>query len=182
VQEPQLATLIEQVKTGDRLAFRLLYERFHAGLYQLALRLLKSEALVEEVVHDVFLKIWEGREGLKTDTSFQSYLFTICRNQALDVLKKAAREQSLRQQISEGWELQVEQQAFEAVFNSAQQKALRAVKELPIQRQEVFRLAKVEGLSYDEIAQKLNISKSTVSDHLVKAMKSIRAKIDEKEG
>ncbi len=178
MQEPQLATLIEQVKTGDRSAFRLLYERFHAGLYQLAVRLLKSEALAEEVVHDVFLKIWEAREGLKTDTSFQSYLFTICRNQALDVLKKAAREQSLRQQISEGWELQVEQQAFEAVFSKAQQKALAAVKELPLQRQEVFRLAKVEGLSYDEIAQKLNISKSTVSDHLVKAMKSIREKID----
>jgi len=84
---------------GDTAAFKELYNYYHPQLYRFSLRYVKSPFLAEEVVHDVFVKVWENRHTLDESRSIRSYLYTICKNHMLNVLARAARERQCQQQM-----------------------------------------------------------------------------------
>src|SRR6266516_7557561 len=82
------SSLLELLSSGDQAAFEALYNRYHGGIYNYLLKFTKSAALAEDLVHDVFLKIWDIREQLKISSSFSSYLYRAARNTSIDPLNQ----------------------------------------------------------------------------------------------
>ncbi len=163
---------VKNIQKADTNAFRLLYDGFYYDLYRFAQNTVKSKVIAEDIVQDTFIKVWDRRAQLNPDKSIQSYLFTICRNLCLDTLQKAGNTESLRAEIIENYEAQINDDD-PTIKNEAL--LSQAIGSLPAQRRLVFEKAKLESLSYEQIAAELGISKGTVSDHLVKAMRSVRA-------
>ncbi|MFN4144589.1 MAG: RNA polymerase sigma-70 factor [Runella sp.] len=174
-----LGKWVQRIVEGDMAAYRYFYEHFYADLYRFAVYIVKSEVVAEDIVHDVFVKVWENRQQLNHEQSIKSYLFTICRNHALNTLAKAATENRLRDQILQDYQqLSSDNDPTDTLYpEEIIQKALEA---LPDQRRKVFEMAKIKGLSYQQIAQELDISTGTVSDHIVKANRFLRQYFEKK--
>lgn len=165
--------LVELLAEGSEYAFTRVFDRYRPRVLGTALRFLKSQELAEEVVQEVFLKLWLRREDLKGVLNFEGYLFTMARNQIFDCLKGLAREAAAKTQLSYGLEnlddssnALLEEQYGELLNN--------VVNQLPPQQKQIFRLAKMEGLSHQAIAERLHISRLTVKTHMAKALQTIR--------
>lgn len=133
----------------------------------------KSAPLAQDIVQDVFLKIWEKRETLPDIQNFEDYLFIMARNRIISEFRKnlsrpvdISRHDALEGNIP----LPDEQLSFK----QSQELVNKAVDLLPAQRKIVFQLSRTEGLSYGQIAEKLGISKNTVKEHIVKALSFLR--------
>jgi len=166
--------LVTALSQGNMRAFEQLFEKYHGPLYYHILGFAKSERLAEDAVQDVFVKIWENRKSLKPGFSFKAYLFSIGKNHIINILKRAANEVRIRQEIlylalpsHNSAEEEVIMADYEAI-------ASRAIAQLPPKRKIIFTMCRREGKKYDEVAQSLNISKKTVQDHIFKAEKSIQ--------
>jgi RNA polymerase sigma-70 factor (ECF subfamily) len=162
------------IAAGDTCAFKQLFEKYNQPLYRYALRFVKSPALAEDTVQEAFVKVWEKRASLPEVQHFKAFLFTICRNQMLNLFARSARELSIQQEIIYH-AVKVREDTDDLVL-SHQYEAIaeEAIAKLPPQRQHIFRLCRLEGKSYEEVANELGISRTTVSDHLVKASKFLR--------
>ncbi len=172
--ERELLLLLSQ---GNATAFEQLYRLYSARLLGNFIRLVKSEAMAAELLQSLFIKIWDNRCTIDPDKSFCSYLFRIAENLVHDYFRKAARDKKLQAILvsrATGQYLHVE----ERLYNKESAHALYdAIAALPSQRRRVFQLVKMEGRSYEEVSRLLNISTSTISDHIVKATKFIREKL-----
>ena len=160
---------------GNEQAFEKIYKLYSARLYGNLLKLVKSEAEAQEILQDVFLKIWENRQSIDMEKSFRSYLFKIAENKVYDFFRKVARDKKRAAQL-----IALATNEYVPVgelLQSDEKTAMleKAIDALPPQRQQVFKLCKLEGRSYKEVSELLGISVSTISDHIVKgATKSIR--------
>ncbi|TCS85322.1 RNA polymerase sigma-70 factor (ECF subfamily) [Anseongella ginsenosidimutans] len=168
------AGLVSGVIDGDERAFARVYEKYHRHLYFFALKFVKSEELAGEVVHDVFLKVWENRRRLNKELSFRGYLLTICKNHVLNLLKRASMETSIKAEILRNCPPSHVETEDSIHYEDYYQFALRAIEQLPPQRQLVFKMCRIEGRSYDEVAAALGISKGTVRDHLFKGSRYVK--------
>ena len=166
--------LLIELRNDNEQAFEKIYKLYSARLYGNLIKLVKSESEAQEILQDVFLKIWNNRHSIDTEKSFRSYLFKIAENKVYDFFRKAAREkkrESVLVEIATSAYMPVE----EILVSEAKTALLeKAIESLPAQRQQVFRLCKLEGKSYKEVGEILGISTSTISDHIVKATRSIR--------
>lgn len=166
--------LLEQLINNDQQAFKQIYFLYSGRLYGNILKLVKSEPVAQEILQDVFMKIWDHRHSIDTAKSFRSYLFRIAENMVCNFYKKTSRDKvALRQLMSKSSEhySHIEEEIFckeEASFLS------NAIRGLPPQRKQIFELCKMEGKSYDEVSRLLGISVSTISDHIVKANRYLR--------
>jgi len=166
--------LLEELKDGNSTTFLELYNRYHPGLYHYVIRFIKVPALAEDVLQDVFLKIWEIRKTINPDLSFQAYLYRISRNCVFKLIKKIASDENLRLKIMQqlqknvtGADIKMQWKEYEELFNYA-------IAQLPPQRQKVFRLCREEGKTYEQAAAELGISRNTVKEHMVMAMKFVK--------
>jgi RNA polymerase sigma-70 factor (ECF subfamily) len=171
---PQEPTLVKLLQEGNQAAFTQLYHQYHKPLYTYARRTLKAGSLAEEAVQDIFLQIWQQRGRLDASQCFRGYLFTIARNYLLKRLIRASRESALRQEIMHAALASYNATEADLIAAEYEQIAREAIARLPPQRQQVFTLCRLEGLSYEEAAHSLGIGRGTVSDHMVKANRSIR--------
>lgn len=167
-----------QTAQGDSAAFSQLFKKYSPKIYSLALYLTKSTSVAEEIVQEVFIKVWENRNQLNDINSFNAWLRTVSKNICYNHLRKMANEKiallaflkknsdavSVPQDI-------VELKEFEAFIETAIQK-------LPPQQQKVFRLKKLGGKKTAEIAAELNISTHTVKEYLKIAQKTVRANVE----
>jgi RNA polymerase sigma-70 factor (ECF subfamily) len=136
--------------------------------------LVKSESCAQEILQDVFLKVWQHRKLIDPEKSFRSFLFKIAENKAYDFFRKAARDKHRQSQLIA---LSTVNYSFIEEFMWHEENLLnleKAIASLSPQRQQVFRLCKLQGKSYKEVSELLGISVSTISDHVVKGTKSIR--------
>lgn len=163
-----------RLKAGDADAYMQVYNQYAAPIYIYILRFVKIPSVAEDVLQDVFMKIWEVRERIDPEGSFQAYLYRISRNSVFKLMKKVAADEVLRlrimqqlQQNTQDAELQVLWKQYEELLNEA-------INQLPPQRQKVFRLCREEGKTYEEAAAELGISRNTVKEHMVYSMKSIK--------
>ncbi len=166
--------LVEQVAKDDEYAFTLLFYAYKDKLYSFCLRYTKSKELAEEIVQETFMKIWEGRRQLKPELCFGAYLYRITRNILFNYLKRVTIERKIKEQIlyTEPKNHQQTEQSIQlADIETLLQKVIA---QLPPQRQTIFRLSRIEGLSHDEIAQKMNLSPNTVKVQMSKALKFLR--------
>ncbi len=167
------AELVALLKGGDKTAFKELFDKYGKRLYQFSLKFLREKEDAEDLLNEVFLKIWENRRNLKTDTSFQSYLFTIAYNNIRQRFLKRSREEKYIQifateHLTENLknEDQIDYLSFVKVVNDA-------IEMLPARRREIFLLYYKEELKSKQIAEKLNITEQFVRNQLTIAKKTI---------
>jgi len=166
--------LLSRIQEGDVKAFGQMYAIYSPRLYANILKLVKSVTITEELLQDTFQRIWEHRQNIDTGKSFKSYIFTIAKNLVCDYFNKASRQRILERYLQAEGEKsagKVEQQLEEKESGIILEKA---VQQLPPQRKLVYTLCKIEGRSYEDVSKMLGISVSTISDHIVKATKSIK--------
>jgi len=165
-----------RVAQGDEQAFRLLFGAYHQPLALHVYRLTESAELTEEVVQDVFLKIWMSREALTEVQRFPAYLFTISKNHTLNALRSIARERARRRHWAQ--ELPAEETGTDEqgyYFSLIDD----AIPQLPAQQQKVYLLSRHEGLKHREIAQQMGISPETVKKYMQLAIASISSYVRE---
>jgi RNA polymerase sigma-70 factor (family 1) len=167
------AQLVKSLSKGNLLAFNTLFREYSGRLYRFAYGYLKSEAESEELVQEVFMKIWEKRAELKKELSFKSYLFTI----AFNIIRKHFRT---RKYISEYFKSRIwddldTETSQKITYDSLYQYITELVNQLPERRKEIFIKSRFEGLNIKEIAEELKISHKTVENQLTDALKFIRA-------
>jgi RNA polymerase sigma-70 factor (family 1) len=171
--------LLVKLAEGDEYAFEQLYLIYSPKIYRKILQLVKQVAVAEEILQDVFVKIWEKREMLDNQKSFKSFLYTIAKNLVVDLFRRAALDrQMLEKFIIENTELY---NPFESIDDSETESKViiqTALDILPPQRKKIYTLVKLEGKTYDEVAKLLGISISTINDHVVKATKSLKTYFD----
>ncbi len=170
--EKELLLLTSQ---GEEKAFTELFHTHRNKIYTIAYKLTFCEENAEEIVQDVFLKVWLKRESLADVESLDSWLFIITRNTVYSFLKSKAHKilhQSLAETefigCAEDADARLKEKEFHSILNEA-------VEKLPQQQKQVYRLSKEAGLKQDEIAIQLNIAPETARKHLQYAMRSIRA-------
>ncbi|GAB2787367.1 RNA polymerase sigma-70 factor [Rhabdobacter roseus] len=161
-------------ETGSEWAFVALYERYKEKLLYYCLKFVKSESLAEELMHDVWLKIWEKREDLQPEQCFSAYLHTIAKHHVFNFLKRAAKLKAINEEIMRAASYS-ENQTYQQLFaNETEALLQQAVHLLPPQRRRVFTLVKFDGLSYEDAAAYMGISKNAIKEHIVKSTKAIK--------
>ena len=167
-------SLLQRLRLGENDAFLELYNIYHPALYNYVLRFVKIPAIAEDILQDTFLKIWEIRERIDPDLSFKAYLYRICRNSVFKLVKKIAGDEGLRLQVMLQFKQSVSDADLKVRWQQYEEILYAAIDQLPPQRQRVFMLCREEGLTYDQAAEQLGISRNTVKEHMVLAMKSIK--------
>jgi len=167
--------LVRSLSQGNILAFNTLFREYSGRLYRFAYGYLKSEALSEELVQEVFTRIWENHKSLNSEYSFKSYLFTI----AYNIIKKHFRREAViagyfTTRISEDFDLETTKKIN---YDSLYQYISQLINQLPEKRREIFIKSRFEGLSIKEISEELNISHKTVENQLTGALRFIRNNI-----
>lgn len=164
--------LLQRVANGDEIAFRSFYDMYYQVLATYIFRLTRSMNETEEIVHDVFLKIWMVRESLSAIENAKAYLFVVSRNHALNAIKRRLREVLQRQQ----W-MQDTSNIMETTDNldddSLHSLIDKAIDQLPPQQRKAFLLSRREHFTYVEIAASMEISRETVKTYLKHATTTI---------
>lgn len=162
------------LRNGSPVAFEQLFARYSQKLYRFSFSYLKSETEAEEIVQDVFMKLWENRNKLRNETSFQSYLFTIAFNAIRKHFNRKNRDERFRsdllETISEENPSLENHPDFEALLSKLDQ----LIDEMPLRRKEIFLKRKKEGKSVHDIAREMNIAPKTVENQITEAMKYLK--------
>lgn len=174
----------EQIKgfrEGNENAFREIYLHYGPKVYGFAYSYLKEKSQSEEIVQETFLAIWESRQRFDESRALEPYLFTIAKRLVLDQLRKIVNTKALREKLLMTINEQHNETEEQIIFSDMLVFAERAINELPLQQQTVFRLSRIDGLSYDEIAERLNLSRNTVKNHLIVAVKKLKKHFNNQE-
>lgn len=168
--------LFEKVKKGDKKSYTILFEKYYNNLCNLTFTFFNDTTLAEEVVGDVFIKLWEKRTEIDIRTDFKSFLYRTTRNAAIDAIRKNTKHTQTIRIHNEKSELSPERLMIRKEilehFN-------HMLERLPKQAGMVFRLVKVDGLKYKEVAEVLEISVKTVENHMGKTLRLMREMYDE---
>jgi len=171
--------LLQRVAASSQAAFKILHDHYARHVYGLALRLMKSPELAQDLTQEIFVKVWVKREQLSGIQQFRPWLNTISKNLALDYLRKKvaapANEEYMINFFSD-----LSPSAEETLALKQLEGAIReAVDQLSPQLKTAFTLSRFQGLTHMEIAQKMNISPITSKSHLVRALAMIRKYLEE---
>jgi len=169
--------LFVRISEGDEAAFSICYAEYGRMLMPFLIRLVGSQDSAEEIIQEVFLKVWLHRDRLAEVESPKSWLFRVAANAARNWLKKKMRiEQQVHTQPSEAArDLVTERLDMRAVFHLVQ----ATIQSFPPQRKLIYQMSREEGLKPAEIADRLQLSVSTVKNTLLSALKAIRERIEE---
>ncbi|GAA4780478.1 RNA polymerase sigma-70 factor [Olivibacter ginsenosidimutans] len=165
--------LLIRIASGDEQAFRIIFDRYRIPIYRYALKIVKSEQVAEEIVHDVFLTLWQ-HENPSAIEAVEAYIKVVARNAALQVLRRGQLEQRVGNQLKTTWE-ETHNQTEEAIlFNESTILLRQAIALLPPQQRQVYLLCREEGLKYAQAAERLSLSPLTVKTHMLHALRFLR--------
>ena len=166
--------LAYKIKAGEKNAYQELFERYAPRIYQFSLSYLKNQADAEELVQDVFLKIWEKRDTLDQSKNIKSFIFKIAVNTIYDFIRHKNIENAFSDFVRSNSEVGSNNTWHSVIFDEMQENLQKLLSQLPEQQQKIFQLSKEEGFSNEEIATKMNLSKRTVENHLYRAVSFLR--------
>jgi RNA polymerase sigma-70 factor, ECF subfamily len=171
--------LIHRLKNDDKSAVDELFNYYYPRLYQFSKSILKIENEIDDILQEVFVKIWINRQKLSNSETFNAYIFTITKNEVLNLIRTNLRDHSFRDELflrSVAEEYHTQNQIE---FKEIKMGIDKIVASLPEKRLQVFTLSRSEGLTNKEIAQQLKISEKTVEDHITHAIKHIKNSMKE---
>lgn len=168
---------LARISEGNEHCFNLIFKKYRDQLYGYLVTVTKSREVSEEIVLDIFLKIWNGREGAAEIRDLEAYLFRIAHRRAIDFFRATKRNPELQDAI---WEAMASVPGVDDADTLIHRKNIEqlikeAVNQLSPQRKKVFELRNLEDMSYAEIGKNMQLSSNTVRNHLAAAVQSIRA-------
>lgn len=171
--------LVQLLRKDDHDAFEKLFERYAQKLFVFSLAYLKESYLAEEIVQEVFLKVWTNRHSLKTETSIQSYLFTIAFNSIRKSFNKKAKENLYKSELIDQLDEELDRVDFENNYQLAFKKLGIFINEMPEKRKQIFVRRKQIGEPVRQIAKELGVSVKTVENQITEAMKYLKRRFEE---
>lgn len=169
INEIEEKALLGLLKKGNSEAFDKLYKAYSPRIFGRLIRLLGDEDAAEEMLQDLFFRLWEKRNQIDIAKPFKAYLFTIAQHLVYDHFRRQQVSDRFRKDFINTYTEQYEHIEESIIFKQTEAQLLEAVAKLPEQCRKVFILFKFEGKSYAEISELMQISKSTINNHLTKA-------------
>lgn len=170
--------LVSGLKNDNHDSFRSLFELYSSPLFKFSISYLKSKEAAEDVVQEVFTKVWNKRKELKTDTSFKSYLFTIALNSIRKQFNKLSKLNEAKHDILFHFSNNKSGFNDKDDYQSLLNKLNELIEKMPEKRRQVFIRKKLEEKSLKEIANELNITVKTVEYHITEAMKFLKSEFE----
>ncbi|HWV70635.1 MAG TPA: RNA polymerase sigma-70 factor [Pseudosphingobacterium sp.] len=171
--------LLDRISKGDQSAFKIIYNKYQGDVYARALYLLKSHILAEEVLQEVMLKLWLTAGNLTEDTNLSAYLTVLTRNRSFQVLRRKVLEAKTDIQLGRGWTESHNGTEEEILLADTRKLLNDGIALLPPQQKMVYELCRLEGLKYEEVAQKMNLSTETVKSYMKLALRFLRTYLKE---
>jgi RNA polymerase sigma-70 factor (family 1) len=170
----KIHTWVKGLIDNDKKALDMLYNFYYPRLYSFAKGFLKVEDDINDILQEVFIKIWENRKNIKNVETFNAYIFTITKNAVISYFREKTKLSSFESRMkematSEGFFLNPSIE-----YEDIKEKVEKLIDKLPEKRKQIFRLSRENGLSHREIASELGISVKTVEDHMMHAIRFLR--------
>ena len=162
--------LVVKLKKGDLDAFRMIFSKYKTKVFYFACSYLKSKDKAQDIVQDVFTKVWEKRECLEEHYSFNSYLFTITKNVILNIIRKTKYEIEYREnliELSASFDYQLNNTLDSVLCNDLKSYINAEIENLPPAMSRIYKLSRIQLLSNEEIADSQNLSIRTVENHII---------------
>jgi RNA polymerase sigma-70 factor (ECF subfamily) len=178
--------LFEKLRSGDEAAFKVIYNRYVPRLYYFVLEYIPQKDIVENIIQDTLLVLWDKRSSLSDGTNLSGYLFTVAKNNCLYKLRDARYRTKMYDSSDSGdLEMRANMDALSALdtslmtFSEIERIIADTLNKLPPQCRIVFNLSRFEEKKYKEIAEELSISQKAVEGHISKALKLFRSNLKE---
>ncbi len=165
--------LLKRVSLKDELAFAELYNRYRKKVYTYAFKILKYSDRAEDIVHEIFLTIWQHND-LESIQNLDAYLRVATRNQTLKLLRRQQLEIKSNKNMFVAWQEVHNETEQEILLHDTSAQLIQGIAQLPPQQKKVYQLCREEGLKYEEVAERLSISKLTVKTHMQHALRFLR--------
>lgn len=169
--------LLREAGKGNEQSFAELFYAYKDKLYGFVLPMTGNREIAEDIVQDVFMKIWERRERLGEIENFNAFVFRISRNHTINHLRRTAKETLVLLEARQRTNSAEPPPDEALIYKNMRQTLNKIVSALPRQQKAVYQLSREGSLRQDEIAQKLQISLPTVKNHMAQAMRTIREKL-----
>ncbi|MFP5042346.1 RNA polymerase sigma factor [Parasediminibacterium sp. JCM 36343] len=167
--------LLYETSLGSEAAFKMLFEKHKDKLFNYLIKVTKYKEVSEEIIADVFLKIWMGKELLTDVKNFEAFLYVVAKNKALDFLRIASRTEKLQKMVSRKIYEEQESGADYKIIEREYQVILEnAIEQLSPKRKQIFKLSRDHGMTHEQIAHHLNLSRNTVRNTMAETLKTIR--------
>lgn len=167
--------LLQLAAGGNELAFTRLFHGYKYKLYGFVFRLTGTHASAEDVVQDIFEKLWKDREVLLEIDSFQRYIFRMAQNHAINGFRRMAREVTILKQLTDALAASsASTPQGSLALKETQERLHNAIQQLPPQQKIVFLLSREQGVKHEEIARRLQITTGTVKNHMIQALRTLR--------
>lgn len=176
------AELFVSLAGGDEKAFEVIYRHYTKRLYPYVQKIVKTPEFAEELIQDIFVQLWINRHVFADVQHPTSYLFSIANRQALKYMKKIANDARILKSITDYAEPSRNETEEQIILRESAEAIEQAVAQLPDQRRIIWELSRKEGLSHEHIAERLNISKNTVKNQMVHALKHVRDFLEKRKG
>ena len=174
--------ILKRLILGHEEAFSAIYSIYSDKLLYYVQRTTKSPYLAEDVVHDTFVKIWQHRDRIDPSKPFQPYIFTIAKRTLLDLLNRAKHERAIVSEIKRYSTEEDHSTEFLLDYNESNLLINEAITGLSEQVRKTFVLCRIQGMSYRQAAETLNVTESTVNKHMSKALQIVRAYVSKHTG
>lgn len=166
--------LLLRVADGDQRAYRILFDRYWDLMYANALHFTKSPEWAKDLAQEIFMKIWMMRDKLPAVQRFEAFLFTVSKNMILDELRKL-QQSPKHAAFFETYFTETEHDtAQKTELKDLEKDLYKAIELLPQQMQTAFKLSRFEGLTHEQIAQQMNITRITSQNYIARAILNIR--------
>lgn len=170
--------LLAHIADGDQQAFAVIFNKYWPTVYSAALVIAKSPSLAEDISQEVFTKLWETKEKARDIENVKAFLFIAARNLIINRLSRQKVEDAYRAyQLHHSAE--TSHGGHDLDYQQLEQRLRSAIRQLPSRQQRAFLLSREQGLTYEQIAEQMQISRDTVKEHIVKALASLRKSLHE---
>ncbi|WP_142686561.1 RNA polymerase sigma factor [Chitinophaga polysaccharea] len=169
--------LLLKAAAGHEESFTQLFFLYRHKLYSFLLRLTESPEMTEDVIQDVFLKLWKNREQLADIEQFGGYIYRMAQHHVLNAFRRMAKEALIMAELTRTTEAASADAGEQLRIREVREKLQYALDHLPPKQKLVYTLSREQGLKHEEIARQLNISPSTVNNHMIAALRSIRQQL-----
>ena len=166
--------LFEKISEGNEQAFRFIFESYHQRMLLFARKLVQCPYAAEEIVQEVFIRLWENRFMLRDVKNPADYIFIVVRNHTLNYLRSMLKEYEYREHLWNALEIRAVNADELLEAEETEQLLQKILAKLSSRQQEIFRMSRDLGLSHKEIADELQISPSTVKKHVADSIKIIK--------
>lgn len=169
--------LVTMLQSGDQLAYTEIYDRFKTPLYRFLWQRIPEKEIIYDILHDLFLAVWEKRDQITYSSSLSGYLFTSVRNRLLDLI---AHDKVKQKYIDSFYSfINLSEVSSDHLIRTKElsERIDQVIANLPPRTREVFELSRISNMSRKEIASKLDISEQTVKSHLFNALKTLKLEL-----